>query len=58
MSRQNFFRTAFNKMVAARERQARRYVHGALLAMDDNTLRSLGYSRSDLRKTNPDASIF
>ncbi|GHC75275.1 hypothetical protein [Limoniibacter endophyticus] len=46
----NFFSSAVHALMNARERQAERYVHGALLNLDDATLRSYGYSRSDLSK--------
>ena len=45
-----FFRNAFNALIAARERQASSYVNGALLMLDDETLKAHGYSRSELRK--------
>ncbi len=45
-----FLRTAFDAFVQARQKQADRYVAGALLGFDDETLRSHGYSRADLRK--------
>jgi uncharacterized protein YjeT (DUF2065 family) len=43
------FRTTFERMIAARERQAKRYVTSALLNMDDETLRRAGYDRKSLR---------
>ena len=43
------FRSTFDRMIAARERQAQRYVNGALLAMDDETLRRAGYDRKTLQ---------
>lgn len=36
-------------MIAPRERQAQRYVAGALLGMDDETLRRAGIDRDELR---------
>lgn len=45
-----FFRNALSAFVAARERQADRYVAGALLMLDDETLKAHGYSRAELRK--------
>ncbi len=42
-------RSTFDRMIAAREKQARRYVAGALLGMDDETLRRAGIDRKDLR---------
>jgi hypothetical protein len=46
----NFFRNALSAFVAAREKQADRYVAGALLMLDDETLKAHGYSRAELRK--------
>lgn len=40
----------FERMIAARERQARRYVNGALLNLDDETLAQAGFNRDELRK--------
>jgi hypothetical protein len=45
-----FFKSAFNAFVEARQRQAERYVTGALLALDDKTLKAGGYSREELSK--------
>jgi hypothetical protein len=41
-------RRGFNRMIEARQRQATRYVNGALLNFDDATLKQAGYSRKDL----------
>ncbi|MBX3576841.1 MAG: hypothetical protein KF723_06505 [Rhizobiaceae bacterium] len=49
-NRRSFFRTALDSMVNARQRQAERYVNGALLMLDDETLKANGYRREDLRK--------
>ncbi|MCY6379930.1 hypothetical protein [Hoeflea prorocentri] len=46
----SFFRSAFNRIAAAREVEARRYVGGALLSLDDETLNSLGFTREELRR--------
>lgn len=43
-------RSAFDAIVEARSRQAERYVNGALMMMDDQTLKSHGIERSDLAK--------
>ena len=43
-------RNTFDRMIAAREKQARRYVNGALLNMDDETLKSAGFNRAELKK--------
>jgi hypothetical protein len=45
-----FFRYAFNAYLQAREKQAERYVASALLGLDDETLRSYGYNRAELKK--------
>jgi hypothetical protein len=45
-----FFRSALNSMIDARARQATRYVNGALLMLDDETLAANGYKRETLRK--------
>ncbi|WP_306030506.1 MULTISPECIES: hypothetical protein [unclassified Stappia] len=44
------FRKAIDSMVAARERQARRYVNGYLLSLDDATLAAYGYDRAELER--------
>ena len=44
------FRNTFDRMIKAREKQARHYVNGALLALDDETLNRAGYNREKLRK--------
>ncbi len=54
----SFFRNAFNRFVAARELQASRYVNGALMNLDDETLKSLGTNREELRRKGVRASAF
>jgi len=54
----SFFRNAFNRMVAARERQVARYVNGAMLNLDDETLKSLGTSREELRRKGAAHYVF
>jgi hypothetical protein len=49
-TRSGFFRNALNTLVAARQRQADRYVSGALLALDDETLKAHGYKREELTR--------
>lgn len=49
-SRNGFFRSALHSLVQARARQVSRYVNGALLMLDDETLKSHGYSREELRR--------
>ena len=48
--KRGFFRSAVDAMMAAREKQANRYVASALLMLDDETLKASGYSRSDLER--------
>ena len=43
-------KSTFDRMVAARQRQARRYVNGALLNLDDETLNRVGLTRDDIKK--------
>ncbi|MBO6716824.1 MAG: hypothetical protein JJ913_02580 [Rhizobiaceae bacterium] len=52
-----FFRRAFDAMVEAREKQAQRYVNGALMMLDDETLRTHGVSRDQLRGARHFTSI-
>jgi hypothetical protein len=52
--RRGYFRTAMDAFIASRQREANRYVSSILLSMDDKTLRSHGYSRSELRKNAGD----
>ena len=47
----SFFRNAFDRIAAAREKQARRYVGSVLLTLDDETLKSLGHSREELSRS-------
>ncbi|MFN4272749.1 MAG: hypothetical protein ACK4F5_08045 [Aliihoeflea sp.] len=45
-----FFRSAMDAIVEARTRQADRYVNGALMMLDDETLRSNGYNPDEIRR--------
>ena len=54
----SFFRNAFNRVVEARERQVARYVNGALLNLDDETLKGLGTSREELRRKGAQSYVF
>ncbi|MDZ7823215.1 MAG: hypothetical protein U5K75_03665 [Ahrensia sp.] len=49
-NRKGFFRSTVDAMVEARVRRANAYVNGALLMLDDETLRIHGYNRKDLEK--------
>ncbi len=42
-------RNTFDRLIAAREKQARRYVNGALLSMNDDVLAQAGYNRDELK---------
>lgn len=50
------FKSTFDRMVAAREKQARRYVNGALMSLDDATLEQAGINREQLRRQG--ASVY
>ena len=54
----NIFRTTFDRLVAARERQVRRYVNGMLLGFDDEALKALGHRREDLIREGSSASPY
>ena len=45
-----FFRSIFNAIVEARQLEAERYVNSVLLSLDDETLKSHGYSRAELSR--------
>ncbi|TCT39102.1 hypothetical protein [Martelella mediterranea] len=47
-----FFRNAYKNIADARQRQADRFVNGALSRMDDESLKSLGKSRAELRRNS------
>ncbi len=53
-----FVRRAFDRMVEAREKQARRYVNGYLLSLDDATLAAHGYDRSELEREGSTGMVF
>ena len=46
-------RRGFDSVIRARQRQAERYVYGALLELDDVTLERAGYDRKTLEKRMP-----
>jgi hypothetical protein len=48
--KRGFIRKAVDAMIAGRNRQATRYANGALLRLDTETLRTLGYTKAELRK--------
>lgn len=45
-----FFRNAVGALMAARQKQAARYVNSALLLLDDETLSAQGYDRAELKR--------
>ena len=45
-----FFRSMFDAIVEARQLEAELYVNGVLLSLDDETLKSHGYSRAELTR--------
>ncbi|AZO02317.1 hypothetical protein EOA27_07980 [Mesorhizobium sp. M2A.F.Ca.ET.037.01.1.1] len=49
-ARRGFFRNAMSALIEARRREATRYVNGALLCLDDETLNANGYDREELKK--------
>jgi hypothetical protein len=51
-----FFRGALDALIEARAKQANRYVNGALLMLDDETLKANGYSRAELMRKGASAS--
>ncbi|WP_181409920.1 hypothetical protein [Martelella alba] len=44
------FRNAYKNITEARQRQADRYVNGALMNLDDASLKAMGTSRAELRR--------
>lgn len=50
MARRGFFRNAVDAVMAAREKQASRYVASALLMLDDETLKASGFNRGELER--------
>lgn len=54
----NIFRTAFDRVVEARERQVRRYLNSTLLSLDDDQLKALGRRREDVVREGVTASPF
>jgi len=46
-------RRVYDRMVAGREREARRYVNGYLATLDDAALAELGYDRKSLDASGP-----
>lgn len=57
-AKRGFFRNAVDALVAAREKQAHRYVNGALLMLDDETLKAHGYNRDELKRKGGAGYLF
>jgi hypothetical protein len=53
-----FFRGAMDAIIEARSRQVSRYVNGALLMLDDETLAKSGYTREELAKRGGSGYLF
>ncbi|MTI06544.1 hypothetical protein E1180_13560 [Roseibium denhamense] len=53
-----FMRRAFDRMIEARTVQARRYVNGYLLSLDDATLAAHGYDRAQIEREGAATSAF
>ena len=51
VAKRGIFRNAVSALIAAREKQAARYVNSMLLSLDDETLKAHGYDREQLRRT-------
>ncbi|PVB61641.1 hypothetical protein [Labrenzia sp. 011] len=54
----SFMRRALDRMIEARTVQARRYVNGYLLSLDDATLAAHGYDRNQLEREGSASSAF
>ncbi len=57
-TRNGFLRRAFDRMSEARAKQARRYVNGYLLTLDDATLAAHGYDREKLEREGSITTAF
>lgn len=53
-----FVKRAFDRMIEARSTQARRYVNGYLLSLDDATLAAHGYDRAALQREGANPIVF
>ena len=54
----SFFRTTFDRVIEARERQVGRDVNGALLNLDTQSLKALGTTREELRRKAASTYVF
>lgn len=57
-AKRGFFRGAFDALIEARQKQVKSYVNGALLMLDDETLRAHGYNRDELKRARNVSSMF
>lgn len=48
--KRGFLQSAMDGLIEARTKQVNRYVNGALLMLNDETLKANGYSRDELKK--------
>jgi hypothetical protein len=53
----SFLRTALDNLVEARQRRADLYATGALLSLDDASLKAMGLTRDELRRRPSQRSI-
>jgi len=54
----SILRTAFERVVEARQRQADRYVSSAMLNLDDTTIAAFGTTREELRRKAKSTYVF
>ena len=52
------FRNAYKNIVDARQSQADRFVNGAYLKMDDESLKAMGKSRAELKRNASSSMLF
>ncbi|MGV1914609.1 hypothetical protein [uncultured Agrobacterium sp.] len=54
----SIFRTAFERVVEARQRQADRHVSSAMLNLDATTIAAFGATREELRRKAKSTYVF
>lgn len=54
----SFLRTALDNFVEARQRRADLYATGALLSLDDASLKAMGLNRDELRRRPSQRALF
>lgn len=57
-SSDSLIRRAFKRIMDARAKQARRYVNGYLLSLDDDTLAAYGFDRAELEREGSSSIVF